>query len=295
MRTTLIVAASLLTFALTIAQDSSVEIQGNREDIKWNAFNVFINLGGFIATCLSPAGLTGVALPLCALTTVASFSTIVCLGLKIFDGLITKDNELSPQMIVFLHGIGMEVQEQQALAEFTGQVQSSMWDPWAESRTAVELRQLQPRVAYSLEKYLNSVGIERPSYCLSFQIDEQSEPYDTSRLQQKVCFTDYSADAFGESKPTKVPLKAATKVLRRLHRSGIGLSFEQTRELVGTIYTTFGTHGKEFMEKTLILVENIGAAGESLEPREFSITDQVNGAEELLLKVQVSTALNSSL
>lgn len=292
MRTASVVATSLFTFALTIAQDASVEIQGNREDIKWNAFNIFINIGGFIATCLSPAGLTGVAIPLCALTTVASFSTIVCLSLKLFNGLITKDNGLAPQMVVFLRGIGMDVQGQEASELVTGQAESSIWDSWAESTTSVALRQLQPRVMYSSESYQNSIGIERPSYCLSFQLDEQDEqdePYDMIWLQQKVCFSEYSAAAFGGKKLARVPPKAATKALGRLREAGTGFGFGQAHQLVETIYATFGEYGQEFVEKMLVLVEGFDAADESSEPREFTIEGEVNGTEELLLKVQIAT------
>lgn len=209
MRRTIVLFGFLAAIAAAFTQNSTVEMQGNREDIKWNAFQVFINIGGFITACLSPAGLTGVAIPLCAMTTISTFSTLVCLGLKLFDGLITKDDGLAPQFLLFLQSSGIQIEGHNQMVSSNNLKNDPRWSPWAQSATTSHIRQLKPRVKFSKRTYKNSIGYPRTTFCLEFELGDNELEHPLRGYHETICVSPLSLKAFGETSTRKLPAKAS--------------------------------------------------------------------------------------
>ncbi|SCU94628.1 LANO_0E07426g1_1 [Lachancea nothofagi CBS 11611] len=273
-------------FIVSGAQEQNVEIQTNRQDIKWNSFQLFLQLGGIIAACFPLASLTGVGIPLCALSTLAAFSTAVCLTLKIFDGLITKDDQLAPQVLMFLHSIGLRFTGEENIVSTMNGEDSGKWKDWANSQTAAAFRDLNTCVEFSIETVSNSAGMVRPSYCFSFLIDE-STAHPLAGYWQTTCLSQVAIQELNQTRPKRLPPKALSSALRPLKKVDFLKSYAQAFELAQSFYSIFGIYAEEFLMKSVALIQDLGPDNKNDQKLGFQINDQINGQQEQLFRVEL--------
>ncbi|SCU93591.1 LAFA_0F17216g1_1 [Lachancea sp. 'fantastica'] len=267
-----------------------VEIQGNTQDLKWNAFQLLLQIGGIIAACFPLSGLAGVGIPMCALTTLAAFSTMVGLILKIFDGLIAKDDQLLPQVMMFLQNTGLRVVGQENLVTTMGAVSTLEWSNWANSTTAAEFRDIGTSIEFRPENVTNTLGEQLVNYCFSFMVDASAAPsHPLAPYRSTICASEVAISKMLETKYDKAPSKVMNLAMRPLKKFGIFESYTQVYDLIQGLHSVFGSCTEEFLTKSLALIEDLeDNSPDHSEKSGFEITDQVDGQQEPFFRIEIA-------
>ncbi|SCU87295.1 LAME_0D09516g1_1 [Lachancea meyersii CBS 8951] len=274
--------------AFGAAHAQRLEGQTNRDEIKWNAFQLFIQLGAILLTCFPLSSLTGVAVPMCALTTLAAFSTSVGLLLKIFDGLLVKDEQLAPQVIMFLHSIGMKVTGQLDTVSTMGIFNAAAWADWSNSTTAAEFRNMGATVEFATETITNTIGEERPSYCFTFSIGNETASHPLADYRSTMCASELAISKLFKVRSERLPSKALSMAMRPLKKFKLCEGYVQVYELVQGLYTVFGSYTEEFLAKTLDLIQNLDQTDHDFQSLAFEIADQIDGQQEQLFWIELN-------
>ncbi|CEP63800.1 uncharacterized protein LALA0_S09e02784g [Lachancea lanzarotensis] len=265
-----------------------IEIQGNTQDIKWNAFQVLLQIGGIIATCFPLSGLAGIGIPLCALTTLAAFSTMVGLILKIFDGLIAKDGQLLPQVIMFLQSIGVRVLGQENSITTMDAPKTLEWSNWANSTTAAELRDIGASIEFTPMNVTNSLGEARLNYCFSFTVDEAAGSHPLEPYRSSICASEFAISNMVDTKFDKAPSKVMALAMRPLKKFKIYEDYVQAYDLVQSLHFVFGCHTEEFLTKSLDLVQNLNQGYPDQREYGFEIIHQIDGRQEPFFQIEIA-------
>ncbi|SCU84688.1 LADA_0D03202g1_1 [Lachancea dasiensis] len=290
--------ALTLTIVLTFvrAQEENVEALGNKEDIKWNLFQLFVQTGGIIAACFPISGLTGIGIPVCTLSAVAAFVTIVALTLKLFDGLLNDGDEIAQPVLVFLHSAGLRFAGQRDGSSMVADVAiagnqslSSDWSDWSSSSTAAALRELNTTIDFSLGTVHNSIGVAHPDYCFVLSTNEAGgSSYPLAAYQQTVCFSQVFLNAVSGTRCTQLPPKALPRILQPLKNAEILKHYLQAYEFAQSIYSIFGPYADEFIVKVVSLARDFERLGPGQETFGFIIADQIDGQTEQLFRIELA-------
>ncbi|SCU92057.1 LAMI_0E08570g1_1 [Lachancea mirantina] len=284
MRREFVCFVTCLVTVSAFAQDEIFEIATNRQDLKWNLFNVFVTIAGAIVACFPFSSLMGLGIPVCIMSTLAALSTLTCLTLKMYDGLIA-DPCSNPQLVQFFRDVGIEADFCKA-QNMTG-VSILQVDSWRSSSTGKSFADMNLKVDLTTSIVQNSNGEERTAFCFNYSTREIGSANFLSNDYHQICMTKFAAHRLAENPRRVMPRQALFNAYATINRKLGGKKYPQVESFIQNLYSIFGGYTEELVSKLSTLAQNL----EDEKWQEVVITDQIDGVEELIIRIRTTSSI----